>query len=275
MSFSYDPFGRVNAEVFTDRTVGSNNIYVEKHDYHGDGSPTALHLLLPDSTNFMDEQVDYTYDSAGRARTADYTANGNVQHLFSARVGANGDMFFNLDVFGRVRHATYASATYDATYADTGRRLISDVKITTPSGKAREVSFAAAAGVTTVFDPMGRERVRTELVNGVADPAKVNAYDVLGRLGTTSVFANNALSTNRGFTYDALGNLLAQTDPNTTGTPGATNFSYMPDDRDRLCGIGYAGAAAPDTSHCNVTNGSPSRSERPAAEKRTVMASRQ
>ena len=108
---SYDPYGRINAEVFTDRTTGSSNIYVEKHDYHGDGSASALHLLLPDTNNFADERVDYTYDSAGRARSAAYTLGTSTQNLFSAPGTTD------IDVLGRVRQATYASATFDATFA--------------------------------------------------------------------------------------------------------------------------------------------------------------
>ena len=72
VSFSYDPFGRVNAQVFVDLTTGPGNIYVEKRDYHGDGSPTALHLLLPDTNNFADEHVDYPLTRRG-VRAQPYT----------------------------------------------------------------------------------------------------------------------------------------------------------------------------------------------------------
>jgi len=244
-SFSYDPFGRVNAEVFTDLTLTSKNVYVEKHDFHGDGSASTLHLLLPDTSGFVDEHADYSYDSAGRTSSAKYTAGSTTQSLFTESGG--------FDVFGRLRHGSYAAATFDATFADTGRRMINDVKITTPGNKSREVSFApvaGTAGASTAFDPVGRERVRSEFVNGTANPVKVNAYDTLGRLTTASTFASGALTTNRGFTYDPLGNVLKQTDPGVTGTPGAVAISYMPDDRDRICAIGYAVTGAPKT--CNV-----------------------
>jgi len=82
VSFSYDAFGRVNARVFTDLTATSNNVYVNKYDYHGDGTLQSIHLLLPDNT-FNDEHVEYTYDSAGR--TSSVTYNGNAtQSLFAA-----------------------------------------------------------------------------------------------------------------------------------------------------------------------------------------------
>ena len=116
VSFSYDSFGRINAQVFTDRTVTSNNVYVQKHDYHGDGSLQTLHLLLPDNA-FKDERTNYTYDSAGRTRSVTYN-DGTSQSLFAASGGT--DIY---DVFGRIRKAQYAAATYSATYADTGRRL--------------------------------------------------------------------------------------------------------------------------------------------------------
>ena len=72
MSFSYDAFGRINAQVFTDRTTTSANVYVEKHTFHGDGSLQALDLLLPDTTPVKDERVEYSYDSAGRPRSVKY-----------------------------------------------------------------------------------------------------------------------------------------------------------------------------------------------------------
>ena len=73
VSFSYDAFGRINAQVFTDRTTTSANVYVEKHTFHGDGSLQALDLLLPDTTPAKDERIDYSYDSAGRTRSVKYS----------------------------------------------------------------------------------------------------------------------------------------------------------------------------------------------------------
>ena len=72
VSFSYDGLGRVNTQTFTDTTTAPVGVYVEKHTYHGDGSLSALDLLLPD-TGFTNEHVDYRYDSAGRTRSVKYS----------------------------------------------------------------------------------------------------------------------------------------------------------------------------------------------------------
>lgn len=248
-SFSYDPQGRISAQVFTDLTTTTANIYVEKDAYHGDGSASALDLLLPD-TNYADEHVDYTYDSAGRARSAVYSAGTTSQALFTTSSSTD------IDVFGRGRHALYGLSAFDAVYADTGRRLIIDMKVTSPAplSTSRKISFAPVAGTEgsiTAFDPVGRERVRQEFVNGTANPVKVTGYDTLGRLSTTSEFSNTVLTTNRAFTYDALGNLLTQTDPSVMGSPGAVTLTYESNDRDRICSMAY-GTAVPSTT-CNVT----------------------
>jgi len=252
VSFSYDPFGRINAQAFTDRTAHSKNVYVEKFTTHGDGSPQTLDLLLPD-TNYADENVSYAYDSAGRTRSVMYSSGAVSQSLFSASSSTGA-----YDVFGRIRNAQYGLATYTAAYADTGRRLLTDLKVSSPSplSASREISFQPVAGTVgsvTAFDPVGRERVRQELTNGTASPVKVSNYDEIGRFTTSSLFnpSNSTLTTQRSFTYDPLGNLLTQDDPTAPTKPGAVALSYQSTDRDRICGVGYGLATAPVTS-CNV-----------------------
>jgi RHS repeat-associated protein len=247
VSFSYDAFGRVNAQVFTDRTVPSNDVYVQKHDYHGDGSLHTLHLLLPDNA-FKDERTDYSYDSAGRIRSVTYN-DGTSQSLFAA--SGSTDIY---DVFGRIRKAQYAAATYTATYADTGRRLLTDVTVAAPGGGGtREISFLPVPGTSgsiTAIDPLGRERVRTEIQAGNAQPAMVSEYDALGRLANTSVLFNATVFPLRSFTYDSLGNLLTQADLSAPSKIGANTLTYQITDRDRICSIAYGTATPP--AACNV-----------------------
>ena len=82
--YSYDDLGRANASVFTDRSVSSANIYVQKSTYHGDDSLQALDLLLPDNISPpKDEHVDYTYDSAGSLRSVKYQDGTITQDLFT------------------------------------------------------------------------------------------------------------------------------------------------------------------------------------------------
>jgi len=250
VAMSYDALGRANAQVFTDRTVSSSNTYVQKMDLHTDGSPQTLHLLLPDNA-FKDEKVDYTFDSAGRTRSVTYN-DGTNQSLFTTAGSTD------IDVFGRIRTAQYGAATFTASYADTGRRLLNDIKVNGAAGTSREISFApipnTADAAITVFDPVGRERARTEFKNGIARPAVFNTYDNLGRLSATSQLTGSVFTTQRQFTYDPLGNVLQQDDPSASSPTGKVSLRYQTaagSDLDRLCSVGYSGIAAPST--CNVT----------------------
>jgi len=241
-AFSYDAFGRVNATTFTD-TTDSNKVYVQKGDYHGDGSLQTLHLLLPDNA-FKDEKVDYTYDSTGRTRSAKYNDGANLD-LFTT-TGSN-----DIDVFGRIRNAKYGLDTYTATYADNGRRLLSDVNVTAPGSLgSRDLAFTPPTGTVTAFDPMGRERVRQETRSDIAGTLTTTpSYDALGRLATATKVNGATTLSNRSYTYDALGNDLTLTD--VLGANGAT-LTYLTTDRDRICSIGYGAGAATPPATCNV-----------------------
>jgi RHS repeat-associated protein len=241
-SFSYDGLGRINAEVFTDTTT--SKVYVEKHSFHGDGSPSALDLLLPD-TQFKNEHVDYTYDSAGRSRSVSYTDDGGVtsKSLFTAS-GASA-----IDPLGRIRQAQYGGATYTASYADTGRRLINSVKVTSPSGKSREIAFPAPTEFITAFDAVGRERGRRETVDGNVGAATTRnfTYNRIGQLASMARTPADATLPNMSFSYDALGNVGSLTSD--TVASRAT-LSYQTNDLDRICSVAY-GSATPGSA-CNV-----------------------
>jgi RHS repeat-associated protein len=236
MAFSYDGLGRRNATEFANAQAAGMS--VEKHTLHGDGSEQTVQLQLPD-TGFAAERVDYTYDSAGRARTANYVGPA-AQSVASVTA---------MDVLGRVRQANYGPATFTASYADTGRKLINSVKVSSPgAAHSREIVFPTPAGFAAPFDPMGRERARTEIIDGSAATTILSSYDALGQLTATQRTPTSAALPNMQLTYDALGNVLAQTAA--TGGSGV-NMSYQTADVDRICSIGY-GAATPPTA-CNVT----------------------
>jgi RHS repeat-associated protein len=226
VTYSYDGLGRTDAQVFTD----DQGSYVEKRTLHADGSLAALDLFLPD-TVFANERVAYTYDSAGRGLSVTYT-HGSTQTLYQAS---------NIDPFGRVRQAQYGAATYAATYADVGRRLMSQVAVSSQLD-SRSISFAP-------FDPVGRERSRSETKSGTPGTATTNwTYDALGRLSTAVQTRGTSTLFNQQFTYDPLGNLLSI---NNTGAPATnTTLTYSTTDRDRICRITFG--TSNDTA-CNVT----------------------
>ena len=85
--------------------------------------------------------------------------------LFTATGGTD------IDVFGRIRQAKYGLATYAANYADTGRRLLNNAKVTSPSPltSSREFAYQGTGTFSTPYDPVGRERSRREIKDGDAN----------------------------------------------------------------------------------------------------------
>jgi hypothetical protein len=142
-------------QVFTDseETIDSQKlIYVEKHLYHADGSLQTTELLLPDD-NYLDEEVDYAYGSAGRLASVLYQDGADgpfTDDLFEAQT---------IDPWGRVRQATYGEANggaglvFTASYAGTGRRLATGMTLTGPLDHFG-ISFVPNASGQAAFDPL-------------------------------------------------------------------------------------------------------------------------
>jgi RHS repeat-associated protein len=157
-----------------------------------------------------------------------------------------------IDVFGRIRHAHYGLATYTATYAETGRRLLTSAKVTSPAPltSSREFAYPGTGTFSTPYDPVGRERARREIQDGDANaPTIESAYDALGRLQFATRRIPTQVLSHMQFTYEPLGNILQHTDHGPAG-PGTTTLSYSSTDRDRICSVAF-GSAIPDTP-CNV-----------------------
>ena len=231
--FSYDPYGNVTGRSFSD----GGNVYVERQGYRSDGSRAWIELNLPDR-NYAPERVEYAYDTAGQLRSMRFSDGQNTEHLYNAS---------QVDPLGRIRSAVFGrQATYTANYADTGRRLPQDVRVSSPAG-LRAFTF-------TGFDPAGRELTRDTNIPGSANIQSV-AYDALGRI--QRLVRTDAVTTIASwqFGYDPLGNITALTDQ--LGAADAT-MSYLATDRDRICRVGY-GNSGLGGSECNVvydSNGS-------------------
>ncbi|MCW5800976.1 MAG: hypothetical protein KIT31_01075 [Deltaproteobacteria bacterium] len=228
ISFSYDASGHVNARSFT----SAEGPVVEKHAFNGDGSRAAIELYLPD-TGWKAERVDYEYDSAGRAKQMNYSASSGNQLLYKAST---------TDALGRLRKAQFGnSATYTASYADTGRRLLENVEVISALGFRRLTPSS--------YDPIGRERARSE--KGFGRNVDITpVYDPLGRV-IASLKVDGAETIDKwSFNYDALGNILFLDDK--VGTRDAA-LSYLTTDRDRLCRIDYVSSG---NATCNVRHDS-------------------
>ncbi|MGY3355158.1 RHS repeat-associated protein [Bradyrhizobium sp. GM0.4] len=226
VAFSYEAYGRLNARVFRGDQTGP---FVEKAERHADGSLATLEFNLPDQ-NFAREVVKYGYDSAGRLKSTKFIDALEERDLYQAA---------SIDPWGRVRKAFLDSTiTYQADYADIGRRLLKTTIIETPHG-SRKVIFLDV-------NPVGRELSRREIKDAGATGSKTDfLFDALGHL--RSVQRTDGITALSNFRYDPLGNIVSLRDifpPN----PGV-RLSYSTSDRDRLCRIDYGpGPGGP----CNV-----------------------
>ena len=201
-------------------------------------------------TNKQDEQVNYGYDSAARVNSVVYSFGGSSQNLF----GPSGTSPI-YDAFGRLKNAKYGATTFNQSFATTGRRLLTDRKVTGTSF-SRDISYPTTGGVKP-YDPVGRERTRKEtIVLGDAILQNLtfsNQYEALGRLSNQGV-SGTTLSASVGwrsdFAYDALGNVLQESN-NASGTVNAS-LGYAAPDFDRICGLTYRTASTPQGA-CNVS----------------------
>jgi RHS repeat-associated protein len=111
---------------------------------------------------------------------------------------------------------------------------------------SRAISFGG-------YDPLGRERSRTETKNG-ASPGTTTTftYDPLGQLSHAVQTTATATLFDQSFTYDALGNIHTLSDAAASGGPSTTTLSYLgaDHDRDRICHIAYGSDSNTD---CNVS----------------------
>jgi RHS repeat-associated protein len=215
MSFSYDAHGQPNAHVFRD--LGDGAVYVEKVSSHLNGTPILREMFLPD-LGAQSEKVEYLYDSALRLRTMKAIDGGNTDTLYQAS---------SIDPFGRVRAATLGATNYAASYADLGRRLPSEVNLTSPGG-TRGVVYGG-------YDAVGRLVSRTDKRNSTTSTTSIT-YDKMGFLQTWDRVQGTAHIQEEVMAYDSLGNFLIGQD--LAGNNTARLF-YEHADRDRVSRITY------------------------------------
>jgi RHS repeat-associated protein len=225
VSLSYDELGRLNGQAFSD-----DKLYVETRSYHSDGTLDQLHLLLPDHLvggHSIDEYATYTYDSMRRLSAVSYADGSTSESLFS---GVR-------DVFGRIIQGQFDNTSLTATYAPGGRRLLTRWKVAdATAAHSREVSLGAVTGAA--YDPVGRERGRSELADGASVASDSYAYDAIGQLGMWSRH-DHGNGIDRNFNYDKLGNLLSITNSDFSDHPADVALTYDPFAPDRVTQIAY------------------------------------
>lgn len=232
IALGYDAFGRICSRTYTDLEDGE--LYIELHGFHGDGTQAWLELNLPDN-NFRQERVDYEYDTAGRLRWMWFSDGTSTEELYNAA---------QVDTWGRLRNAWFGKdIEYSASYADLGRRMLENVKVSAGSD-VRHVAF-------TGYDALGRELSRVDdLPNSTG--TQVYSYDAIGRLNSAIKVDGTTTTEFWSFSHDPLGNIVTLKDH--VGTADAT-LSYLTTDRDQICRIGY-GNGGLGGSACNVEHNS-------------------
>lgn len=220
--------GDVTQRVFTDGAVG--DVYIERTRHNADGTLASITLQLPDA-NHDEEVIEYEYDSAG-----------NLQRVVASDAGGSQKLFQRIeaDAFGTLLHGAYGATDYEAHYQQGGRRQLEQVALIS-SYDERRIDLGA-------LDPMDRELSRMEKLAG-GDSVTVTEYDALGRVAASLRTNGLQVMSDRGFTYDALGNTVDLHDY--LGNDGA-QMTYQAADRDKLCRVVYgAGNQGPP---CNVVH---------------------
>ena len=139
--FSYDGYGNVNARSYTDV---DSNIYVEQQGIPRRWIAGIDHAAAP--RQFVSKRAPrLCIRHRGRMRWMWFSDGVNTQELYNAK---------QLDVWGRVRDGLLGNTEYAAKYADLGRRLPQNIKVSSTAG-TRAISF-------TGFDALAREASRTE-----------------------------------------------------------------------------------------------------------------
>jgi RHS repeat-associated protein len=224
---SYDAFGNVSQKTFT--VPGDTDIYVEKATFDAGGGLLALGLQLPDNGMVL-EEVQYTHDSAGRLRKAVFGEDTLLDVT-------------GVDALGRQLGIKIGAQTnYQASYAQSGRRLMQEFKLQTADG-VRTTKFLD-------YDPLGREFNRHESDGNLLT---TSSYDPLGRLSAQvrAVSGERDPVSRHVFSYDALGNLTGQNAE--YGDPaGSAALTYRLDNPDMLCRVDYATSSSGTT--CNVVH---------------------
>lgn len=230
IAFSYDAFGNIAAQVHTDR---DGVAYIERSSLSANGQLGALQFNLPDQA-YASEVAKYDYDSARRLRSVTFSDSSGTRELY--RSGA-------VDPLGRIRTARFGeNTTYRADYALGGRSLLNNVEVRSASGARR---FGAIT-----YDALARRVISTEFKDGAATGRTTGMlYDPVNSLAGAIEIENNAIASTIRFRYDALGNLVEQTDVQGNADVSAT---YGPADRDRLCFLMYSAGPISTSAPCNV-----------------------
>jgi RHS repeat-associated protein len=224
----YDWKGDVTQRVFTDGAVG--DVYIERTRHNADGTLASITLQLPDA-NHDEEVIEYEYDSGGNLTQVVASDAAGSQQLFRRT---------EADAFGTLLEGSYRATDYQAHYQQGGRRLLEQVALTSPYGE-RRIELG-------VRDPMDRELSRMETLLG-GESVTVNEYDALGRVAGSLRTNGPQVVSDRGFTYDALGNTVDLHDY--LGNDGA-QMTYQAADRDKLCRVVYGGGNQGPS--CNVVH---------------------
>lgn len=219
--YGYNSVGDTTVTTRVHRDVGVP--HRERAGYTAAGRMEWMAFELPDIG--AREKIGYTYDSAGRMRTAAWSDPWTTKELFRASI---------IDPFGRVRERQNGNGTKEQWfYREGGRREWLTYLLDTADRR-----FMDSAPLVNPYDGDGRlwGKQEMEMVRGTFDAAwRTYAfdYDLSKRLASERVTTGTTTTRHDAFAYDGLGNLKAVTDY--VGADDWT-FSRAVGDPDRLCG---------------------------------------
>jgi RHS repeat-associated protein len=221
----YDALGRMSAIARSDGAT----TFSERLKLDAAGATKALQLLSAGPPN----ETRYAYDSARRLRSVEFQDAAGSSQLWQA---------LQTDLFGRVLRSRRGNGVVETfSYRDGGRREL-QTKRTEVNGTSRIVHFDG-------FDGAMHLKGTTEQSTIASLPPTTTRYsfDARNALARERVYTSIGLISDRGYTYDGLGNLTAISDP-----LGGQSLEIRRDkfDPDRVCSVSTPSAPVSPTAPC-------------------------
>jgi RHS repeat-associated protein len=238
--YTYDNNGQLTAASYTNPSQPA-----ESYTYDANGNRTASSgqgstvLTGPGNRLLSDDTYLYTYDNEGNLITRTEIATGNVREYqwdFRNRLTAIIDLDASANVLQRIDY------TYDAFNARISEKVTTAAGVTlTDFVYDRDnvlLDFVASGSTSNLPPPTLAERYldgpAVDQVLAQDNGSGVVAWLLADQLGTTRDLVNNSGQVINHLTFDAFGNLLAQTAPTQT-----TRYLFTGREFDAASGIYY------------------------------------
>ena len=246
---TFDGANRITSEVYTNPSGTTTTPYSydnnsevtgagsSTYSYDANGNQDSSGYTVVNNQVTSDGTWNYTYDAVGDLTsrtdiatgekwTYTYTLNNQLQS--ATQYDGSGDLLetvsYEYDVFGNLLSETDTPAVGSATVT----KWVYDVSTATVGIQQQKLpalmQLDGSGDVTErfLYDPNGNVLARS----GTASDAYGTAWTLTDRLGSVRDVLSADGTLQDSVTYDAFGNITAQTNSNWTGNIGFTGFTY-------------------------------------------------